>query len=101
MIIDLEKERRKRLYPEEEGFNEYVQIIVPLRKDEEERRYLGTDTSFITNSDFFYEQMMDHKIKLKFLSNMSQYFEGFERELKNNKEGADLIMNHIDGLEKE
>ena len=53
------------------------------------------------NSDFFHEQMIDHKIKLKFLSNMRQYFEGFEEELKNNKEGADLIMNHIDGMEKE
>jgi hypothetical protein len=43
VIIDLEKEKRKRYYPEEEGFHEYVQIIVPIRKDEEERRYLGTD----------------------------------------------------------
>tara|TARA_R100001591_G_C4312410_1_gene173271 strand:+ start:238 stop:543 length:306 start_codon:yes stop_codon:yes gene_type:complete len=100
VIIDFEKERRKRFYPEEEGFHEYVQIIIPLRKDGEERRYFGTDVSFITNSDFFHEQMMDHKIKLKFLSNMHKYFEGFEIELKNNT-GVDLVMNHIDGIEEE
>ncbi len=100
MIIDFEKEKRKRYYPEEEGFHEYVQIIVPLRKDEQERRYFGTDVSFITNSDFFYEQMIDHAIKVRFARNMRQYFEGFEEELENNEEGANLIMNHIDGIEE-
>ena len=48
MIIDFEKERRKRFYPEEEGFHEYVQIIIPLRKDGEERRYFGTDVSSVS-----------------------------------------------------
>ena len=57
MIIDFEKERRKRYYPSEEGYEEFVQIIIPIRKDIDERRFLDTDCSFITNSDFFYEQM--------------------------------------------
>jgi hypothetical protein len=81
VIIDLEKEKRKRYYPEEEGFHEYVQIIVPIRKDEEERRYLGTDVTFITNSDFFYEQMIDHEVKIKFSRDMKNYFLGFEEQL--------------------
>ena len=100
MIIDLEKEKRKRYYPEEEGFHEYVEIIVPIRKDEEERRYLGTDVTFITNSDFFYEQMIDHEVKIKFSRDMKTYFEGFEEDLKSNEGGCQLIMNHIDGIEK-
>lgn len=99
MIIDLEKEKRKRYYPEEEGFHEYVQIIVPIRKDEEERRYLGTDVTFITNSDFFYEQMMDHEVKIKFSRDMKTYFQGFEEQLIERDEEADLIMNHIDSTE--
>ena len=99
MIIDLEKEKRKRYYPEEEGFHEYVQIIVPIRKDEEERRYLGTDVTFITNSDFFYEQMMDHEVKIKFSRDMKNYFLGFEEQLIEREEEADLIMNHIDSTE--
>ena len=99
MIIDLEKEKRKRYYPEEEGFHEYVQIIVPIRKDEEERRYLGTDVTFITNSDFFYEQMMDHEVKIKFSRDMKNYFLGFEEQLIERDEEADLIMNHIDSTE--
>lgn len=99
MIIDLEKEKRKRYYPEEEGFHEYVQIIVPIRKDEEERRYLGTDVTFITNSDFFYEQMIDHEVKIKFSRDMKNYFLGFEEQLIEREEGADLIMNHIDSTE--
>ena len=99
MIIDLEKEKRKRYYPEEDGFHEYVQIIVPIRKDEEERRYLGTDVTFITNSDFFYEQMIDHEVKIKFSRDMKNYFLGFEEQLIEREEGADLIMNHIDSTE--
>lgn len=99
MIIDLEKEKRKRYYPEEEGFHEYVQIIVPIRKDEKERRYLGTDVTFITNSDFFYEQMMDHEVKIKFSRDMKTYFQGFEEQLIERDEEADLIMNHIDSTE--
>jgi hypothetical protein len=99
VIIDLEKEKRKRYYPEEEGFHEYVQIIVPIRKDEEERRYLGTDVTFITNSDFFYEQMIDHEVKIKFSRDMKNYFLGFEEQLIEREEGADLIMNHIDSTE--
>ena len=99
MIIDLEKEKRKRYYPEEEGFHEYVQIIVPIRKDEKERRYLGTDVTFITNSDFFYEQMMDHEVKIKFSRDMKNYFLGFEEQLIERDEEADLIMNHIDSTE--
>lgn len=99
MIIDLEKEKRKRYYPEEEGFYEYVEIIVPIRKDEEERRYLGTDVTFITNSDFFYEQMIDHEVKIKFSRDMKNYFLGFEEQLIEREEGADLIMNHIDSTE--
>ena len=99
MIIDLEKEKRKRYYPEEEGFHEYVQIILPIRKDEEERRYLGTDVTFITNSDFFYEQMIDHEVKIKFSRDMKNYFLGFEEQLIEREEGADLIMNHIDSTE--
>ena len=99
MIIDLEKEKRKRYYPEEEGFHEYVEIIVPIRKDEEERRYLGTDVTFITNSDFFYEQMIDHEVKIKFSRDMKNYFLGFEEQLIEREEGADLIMNHIDSTE--
>ena len=100
MIIDLEKEKRKRYYPEEEGFHEYVEIIVPIRKDEEERRYLGTDCTFITNSDFFYEQMMDREVKIKFSRDMKIYFEGWEEELTEVKDGANIIMNHIDGIEE-
>lgn len=100
MIIDFEKEKRKRYYPEEEGFEEYVQIIVPLRKDEQERRYFGTDVSFITNSDFFYERMIDHEVKIHFARNMRQYFEGFEEKLIERDEGAELIMNHIDAIEE-
>jgi len=99
VIIDLEKEKRKRYYPEEDGFHEYVQIIVPIRKDEEERRYLGTDVTFITNSDFFYEQMIDHEVKIKFSRDMKNYFLGFEEQLIEREEGADLIMNHIDSTE--
>lgn len=99
MIIDLEKEKRKRYYPEEEGFHEYVQIIVPIRKDEKERRYLGTDVTFITNSDFFYEQMIDHEVKIKFSRDMKTYFQGFEEQLIERDEEADLIMNHIDSTE--
>ena len=99
MIIDLEKEKRKRYYPEEEGFHEYVEIIVPIRKDEEERRYLGTDCTFITNSDFFYEQMMDREVKIKFSRDMKTYFEGWEEELTEVEDGADLIMNHVDSIE--
>jgi len=99
VIIDLEKEKRKRYYPEEEGFHEYVEIIVPIRKDEEERRYLGTDVTFITNSDFFYEQMIDHEVKIKFSRDMKNYFLGFEEQLIEREEGADLIMNHIDSTE--
>jgi hypothetical protein len=95
VIIDLEKEKRKRYYPEEEGFHEYVEIIVPIRKDEEERRYLGTDCTFITNSDFFYEQMMDREVKIKFSRDMKTYFEGWEEELTEVEDGADLIMNHV------
>ena len=100
MIIDLEKEKRKRYYPEEEGFREYVEIIVPIRKDEEERRYLGTDCTFITNSDFFYEQMMDHEVKIKFSRDMKTYFEGWEEELTEVENGADLIINHVNGIEE-
>lgn len=99
MIIDLEKEKRKRYYPEEEGFHEYVQIIVPIRKDEKERRYLGTDVTFITNSDFFHEQMMNHEVKIKFSRDMKTYFQGFEEQLIERDEEADLIMNHIDSTE--
>ena len=100
MIIDLEKEKRKRYYPEEEGFYEYVEIIVPIRKDEEERRYLGTDCTFITNSDFFYEQMMDREVKIKFSRDMKTYFEGCEEELTEVENGADLIINHVNGIEE-
>jgi len=100
VIIDLEKEKRKRYYPEEEGFHEYVQIIVPIRKDEEERRYLGTDCTFITNSDFFYEQMMDREVKIKFSRDMKTYFEGWEEELTEVENGADLIINHVNGIEE-
>ena len=100
MIIDLEKEKRKRYYPEEEGFHEYVEIIVPIRKDEEERRYLGTDCTFITNSDFFYEQMMDREVKIKFSRDMKTYFEGWEEELTEVENGADLIINHVNGIEE-
>jgi hypothetical protein len=81
VIIDLEKEKRKRYYPEEEGFHEYVEIIVPIRKDEKERRYLGTDCTFITNSDFFHEQMINREVKIKFSRDMKTYFEGWEEEL--------------------
>jgi hypothetical protein len=100
VIIDLEKEKRKRYYPEEEGFHEYVEIIVPIRKDEEERRYLGTDCTFITNSDFFYEQMMDREVKIKFSRDMKTYFEGWEEELTEVENGADLIINHVNGIEE-
>ena len=100
MVIDFEKEKRKRYYPEEDGFHEYIEIIVPIRKDEKERRYLGTDCTFITNSDFFYEQMMDHEVKVKFSRDMRQYFEGFEEDLEKNEGGCQLIMNHIDGIEE-
>lgn len=99
MIIDLEKEKRKRYYPEEEGFHEYVEIIVPIRKDEKERRYLGTDCTFITNSDFFHEQMMNREVKIKFSRDMKTYFEGWEEELTEVEDGADLIMNHVDSIE--
>jgi hypothetical protein len=100
VIIDLEKEKRKRYYPEEEGFYEYVEIIVPIRKDKEERRYLGTDCTFITNSDFFYEQMMDREVKIKFSRDMKIYFEGWEEELTEVENGGDLIINHINGIEE-
>jgi len=99
VIIDLEKEKRKRYYPEEDGFHEYVEIIVPIRKDEKERRYLGTDCTFITNSDFFHEQMMDHEVKIKFSRDMKTYFQGWEEELTEVEDGADLIMNHVDSIE--
>ena len=99
MIIDLEKEKRKRYYPEEEGFHEYVEIIVPIRKDEKERRYLGTDCTFITNSDFFHEQMINREVKIKFSRDMKTYFEGWEEELTEVEDGADLIMNHVDSIE--
>jgi hypothetical protein len=99
VIIDLEKEKRKRYYPEEEGFHEYVQIIVPIRKDEKERRYLGTDCTFITNSDFFHEQMINREVKIKFSRDMKTYFEGWEEELTEVEDGADLIMNHVDSIE--
>jgi hypothetical protein len=99
VIIDLEKEKRKRYYPEEEGFHEYVEIIVPIRKDEKERRYLGTDCTFITNSDFFHEQMINREVKIKFSRDMKTYFEGWEEELTEVEDGADLIMNHVDSIE--
>ena len=99
MVIDFEKEKRKRYYPEEDGFHEYIEIIVPIRKDEKERRYLGTDCTFITNSDFFYEQMIDHEVKIKFSRDMKNYFLGFEEQLIEREEGADLIMNHVDSTE--
>lgn len=100
MIIDLEKEKRKRYYPEEDGFHEYIEIIVPIRKDEKERRYLGTDCTFITNSDFFYEQMIDREVKIKFSRDMKTYFEGWEEELTEVENGADLIINHVNGIEE-
>jgi hypothetical protein len=100
VIIDLEKEKRKRYYPEEDGFHEYIEIIVPIRKDEKERRYLGTDCTFITNSDFFYEQMIDREVKIKFSRDMKTYFEGWEEELTEVENGADLIINHVNGIEE-
>lgn len=100
MVIDFEKEKRKRYYPKEDGFHEYVEIIIPIRKDEKERRYLGTDCTFITNSDFFYEQMMNHEVKVKFSRDMKMYFEGWEEELTEVEDGADLIVNHVDGIEE-
>ena len=100
MIIDFEKEKRKRYYPKENGFYEYVEIIVPIRKDEKERRYLGTDCTFITNSDFFYEQMKHHEVKVKFSRDMKIYFEGWEEELTEVENGDDLIINHIDGVKE-
>ena len=100
MVIDFEKEKRKRYYPEEDGFHEYIEIIVPIRKDEKERRYLGTDCTFITNSDFFYEQMIDREVKIKFSRDMKTYFEGWEEELTEVENGADLIINHVNGIEE-
>tara|TARA_Y100000004_G_C8949186_1_gene427690 strand:- start:2181 stop:2483 length:303 start_codon:yes stop_codon:yes gene_type:complete len=100
VIIDFEKEKRKRYYPKENGFYEYVEIIVPIRKDEKERRYLGTDCTFITNSDFFYEQMKHHEVKVKFSRDMKIYFEGWEEELTEVENGGDLIINHIDGVKE-
>lgn len=99
MIIDFEKEKRKRYYPEEDGEHEFVQIIIPIRKTDDERRFLDSDCSFITNSDFFYEQMNDYEVKIKFTGNMKQYFSDYEQQLINKEEGVDLIMNHFGELE--
>ena len=99
MIIDFEKERRKRSYPDENGFHEFVQIIIPIRKDEKERRYLASDCTFLTNSEFFHEQMMDLEVKQKFTGNLKRYFKEYEEQLKKKEEGVDLIMNHIGDVE--
>jgi hypothetical protein len=99
VIIDFEKERRKRSYPDEDGFHEFVQIIVPIRKNEEEQRFLSSDCTFLTNSDFFYEQMMDSDVKEKFTGNLKRYFEEYEEQLREREEGVDLIMNHVGDIE--
>ena len=50
--------------------------------------------------DFFYEQMKNHEVKVKFSRDMKIYFEGWEEELTEVENGGDLIINHIDGVEE-
>ena len=42
---------------------------------------------------------MDLEVKQKFTGNLKRYFKEYEQQLKERKEGVDLIMNHIGDVE--
>jgi hypothetical protein len=44
--------------------------------------------------------MIDREVKIKFSRDMKTYFEGWEEELTEVENGADLIINHVNGIEE-
>ena len=99
MVIDFEKEKRKRYYPHEDGFHEFVQVIIPIRKTEDEKRYLDLTCAFLTNSEFFHDEMQKYETQEKFLGDLSDYFLEYQRQITEREEGTYLIMNLVDETE--